>query len=197
MGKAQVSKDICISEGYRDSYNPKPPDNSQTCPNVKVKINTLPYKTGTLKLRCNNNQILLNLKLIKKKGRKVLSQSILSIKKLELEVNKLNESLDSIDSKYDTIFDSLVLTFRDFEDNYSISNNLNLDQRILEIELFIEEYKIEKEIHKKAEENENQSNLTIFFHYLSSSLVVILVSFLITFFVFYISFQTCKLFFEF
>ena len=118
---------------------------------------------------------------MKKKGRKVLSQSTLSIKKLELEVNKLNESLDSIDSKYDTIFDSLVLTFRDFEDNYSISNNLNLDQRILEIESFIEEYKIEKEIHKKAEENENQSNLTNFFHYLSSYLVVILVSFLITF----------------
>ena len=117
---------------------------------------------------------------MKKKGRKVLSQSTLSIKKLELEVNKLNESLDSIDSKYDTIFDSLVLTFRDFEDNYSISNNLNLDQRILEIESFIEEYKIEKEIHKKAEENENQSNLTNFFHYLSSYLVVILVSFLIT-----------------
>ena len=120
---------------------------------------------------------------MKKKGRKVLSQSTLSIKKLELEVNKLNESLDSIDSKYDTIFDSLVLTFRDFEDNYSISNNLNLDQRILEIESFIEEYKIEKEIErdKKAEENENQSNLTNFFHYLSSYLVVILVSFLITF----------------
>ena len=118
---------------------------------------------------------------MKKKGRKVLSQSTLSIKKLELEVNKLNESLDSIDSKYDTIFDSLVLTFRDFEDNYSITNNLNLDRRILEIESFIEEYKIEKEIHKKAEENENQSNLTNFFHYLSSYLVVILVSFLITF----------------
>ena len=28
---------------------------SQTCPNVKVKINTFPYKTGTVKLRCNNN----------------------------------------------------------------------------------------------------------------------------------------------
>ncbi|MDE5121340.1 MAG: hypothetical protein O4965_15100 [Trichodesmium sp. St19_bin1] len=120
---------------------------------------------------------------MKKKGRKVLSQSTLSIKKLELEVNKLNESLDSIDSKYDTIFDSLVLTFRDFEDNYFISNNLNLDQRILEIELFIEKYKIEKEIEidKKAEENENQSNITNFFHDLSSYLVVILVSFLITF----------------
>ena len=126
---------------------------------------------------------------MKKKGRKVLSQSILSIKKLELEVNKLNESLDSIDSKYDTIFDSLVLTFRDFEDNYSISNNLNLDQRILEIESFIEEYKIEKEIHKKAEENENQSNLTNFFHYLSSYLVVILVSFLITFLFFTFHFK--------
>ena len=126
---------------------------------------------------------------MKKKGRKVLSQSTLSIKKLELEVNKLNESLDSIDSKYDTIFDSLVLTFRDFEDNYSISNNLNLDQRILEIESFIEEYKIEKEIHKKAEENENQSNLTNFFHYLSSYLVVILVSFLITFFFFTFHFK--------
>ena len=53
-------------------------------------------------------------------------------------------------------------------------NNLNFDQRILEIELFIEEYKIEKEIHKKAEENENQSNqsnLTNFFHYLSSCLL--------------------------
>jgi hypothetical protein len=118
-----------------------------------------------------------------------LSQSTLSIKKLELEVNKLNESLDSIDSKYDTIFDSLVLTFRDFEDNYSISNNLNLDQRILEIESFIEEYKIEKEIHKKAEENENQSNLTNFFHYLSSYLVVILVSFLITFLFFTFHFK--------
>lgn len=126
---------------------------------------------------------------MKKKGRKVLSQSTLSIKKLELEVNKLNESLDSIDSKYDTIFDSLVLTFRDFEDNYSISNNLNLDQRILEIESFIEEYKIEKEIHKKAEENENQSNLTNFFHYLSSYLVVILVSFLITFLFFTFHFK--------
>ena len=57
---------------------------------------------------------------MKKKGRKVLSQSTLSIKKLELEVNKLNENLDSIDSKYDTIFDSLVLTFRDFEDNYCL-----------------------------------------------------------------------------
>ena len=118
---------------------------------------------------------------MKKKGRKVLSQSTLSIKKLELEVNKLNESLDSIDSKYDTIFDSLVLTFRDFEDNYSISNNLNLDQRILEIELFIEEYKIEKEIHKKTEENENKFNLINFLDYSSSYLVVILVSFLITF----------------
>lgn len=126
---------------------------------------------------------------MKKKGRKVLSQSTLSIKKLELEVNKLNESLDSIDSKYDTIFDSLVLTFRDFKDNYSISNNLNLDQRILEIESFIEEYKIEKEIHKKAEENENQSNLTNFFHYLSSYLVVILVSFLITFLFFTFHFK--------
>ena len=126
---------------------------------------------------------------MKKKGRKVLSQSTLSIKKLELEVNKLNKSLDSIDSKYDTIFDSLVLTFRDFEDNYSISNNLNLDQRILEIESFIEEYKIEKEIHKKAEENENQSNLTNFFHYLSSYLVVILVSFLITFLFFTFHFK--------
>ena len=126
---------------------------------------------------------------MKKKGRKVLFQSTLSIKKLELEVNKLNESLDSIDSKYDTIFDSLVLTFRDFEDNYSISNNLNLDQRILEIESFIEEYKIEKEIHKKAEENENQSNLTNFFHYLSSYLVVILVSFLITFLFFTFHFK--------
>ena len=126
---------------------------------------------------------------MKKKGRKVLSQSTLSIKKLELEVNKLNESLDSIDSKYDTIFDSLVLTFRDFEDNYSISDNLNLDQRILEIESFIEEYKIEKEIHKKAEENENQSNLTNFFHYLSSYLVVILVSFLITFLFFTFHFK--------
>ena len=30
-------------------------DDSQTCPNVKVKINTFPYKTGTIKLRCNNN----------------------------------------------------------------------------------------------------------------------------------------------
>ena len=50
-----VSKDICISKGYRDFDNPKPPDNSQTCPNVKVKINTLPYKTGTVKLKCNNN----------------------------------------------------------------------------------------------------------------------------------------------
>ena len=118
-----------------------------------------------------------------------MSQSTLSIKKLELQVNKLNESLDSIDSKYDTIFDSLVLTFRDFEDNYSISNNLNLDQRILEIESFIEEYKIEKEIHKKAEENENQSNLTNFFHYLSSYLVVILVSFLITFLFFTFHFK--------
>ena len=129
---------------------------------------------------------------MKKKGRKVLSQSTLSIKKLELEVNKLNESLDSIDSKYDTIFDSLVLIFRDFKDNYSISNNLNLDQRILEIESFIEEYKIEKEIHKKAEEaeeNENQSNLTNFFHYLSSYLVVILVSFLITFLFFTFHFK--------
>lgn len=128
---------------------------------------------------------------MKKKGRKVLSQSTLSIKKLELEVNKLNKSLDSIDSKYDTIFDSLVLTFRDFKDNYSISNNLNLDQRILEIESFIEEYKIEKEIeiHKKAEENENQSNLTNFFHYLSSYLVVILVSFLITFLFFTFHFK--------
>ena len=126
---------------------------------------------------------------MKKKGRKVLSQSTLSIKKLELQVNKLNESLDSIDSKYDTIFDSLVLTFRDFEDNYSISNNLNLDQRILEIESFIEEYKIEKEIHKKAEENENQSNLTNFFHYLSSYLVVILVSFLIIFLFFTFHFK--------
>ena len=128
---------------------------------------------------------------MKKKGRKVLSQSTLSIKKLELEVNKLNESLDSIDSKYDTIFDSLVLTFRDFKNNYSISNNLNLDQRILEIESFIEEYKIEKEIErdKKAEENENQSNLTNFFHYLSSYLVVILVSFLITFFFFIFHFK--------
>ena len=126
---------------------------------------------------------------MKKKGRKVLSQSTLSIKKLELEVNKLNESLYSIDSKYDTIFDSLVLTFRGFKDNYSISNNLNLDQRILEIESFIEEYKIEKEIHKKAEENENQSNLTNFFHYLSSYLVVILVSFLITFLFFTFHFK--------
>ena len=128
---------------------------------------------------------------MKKKGRKVLSQSTLSIKKLELEVNKLNESLDSIDSKYDTIFDSLVLTFRDFEDNYSITNNLNLDRRILEIESFIEEYKIEKEIErdKKAEENENQSNLTNFFHYLSSYLVVILVSFLITFLFFTFHFK--------
>ena len=45
---------------------------------------------------------------MKKKGRKVLSQSTLSIKKLELEVNKLNENLDSIDSKYNTIIDSLV-----------------------------------------------------------------------------------------
>lgn len=126
-----------------------------------------------------------------KKGRKVLSQSTLSIKKLELEVNKLNENLDSIDSKYDTIFDSLVLTFRDFEDNYSITNNLNLDRRILEIESFIEEYKIEKEIErdKKAEENENQSNLTNFFHYLSSYLVVILVSFLITFLFFTFHFK--------
>ena len=128
---------------------------------------------------------------MKKKGRKVLSQSTLSIKKLELEVNKLNENLDSIDSKYDTIFDSLVLTFRDFEDNYSITNNLNLDRRILEIESFIEEYKIEKEIEidKKAEENENQSNLTNFFHYLSSYLVVILVSFLITFLFFTFHFK--------
>lgn len=126
---------------------------------------------------------------MKKKGRKVLSQSTLSIKKLELEVNKLNENLDSIDTKYDTIFDSLVLTFRDFKDNYSISNNLNLDRRILEIESFIEEYKIEKEIHKKAEENENQSNLTNFFHYLSSYLVVILVSFLITFLFFTFHFK--------
>ena len=128
---------------------------------------------------------------MKKKGRKVLSQSTLSIKKLELEVNKLNKNLDSIDSKYDTIFDSLVLTFRDFKDNYSISNNLNLDQRILEIESFIEEYKIEKEIErdKKAEENENQSNLTNFFHYLSSYLVVILVSFLITFLFFTFHFK--------
>ncbi len=128
---------------------------------------------------------------MKKKGRKVLSQSTLSIKKLELEVNKLNKSLDSIDSKYDTIFDSLVLTFRDFEDNYSITNNLNLDRRILEIESFIEEYKIEKEIErdKKAEENENQSNLTNFFHYLSSYLVVILVSFLITFLFFTFHFK--------
>lgn len=128
---------------------------------------------------------------MKKKGRKVLSQSTLSIKKLELEVNKLNENLDSIDTKYDTIFDSLVLTFRDFEDNYSITNNLNLDRRILEIESFIEEYKIEKEIErdKKAEENENQSNLTNFFHYLSSYLVVILVSFLITFLFFTFHFK--------
>ena len=128
---------------------------------------------------------------MKKKGRKVLSQSTLSIKKLELEVNKLNENLDSIDSKYNTIFDSLVLTFRDFEDNYSITNNLNLDRRILEIESFIEEYKIEKEIErdKKAEENENQSNLTNFFHYLSSYLVVILVSFLITFLFFTFHFK--------
>ena len=128
---------------------------------------------------------------MKKKGRKVLSQSTLSIKKLELEVNKLNKSLDSIDSKYYTIFDSLVLTFRDFKDNYSISNNLNLDQRVLEIESFIEEYKIEKEIEidKKAEENENQSNLTNFFHYLSSYLVVILVSFLITFLFFTFHFK--------
>ena len=129
---------------------------------------------------------------MKKKGRKVLSQSTLSIKKLELEVNKLNENLDSIDTKYDTIFDSLVLTFRDFEDNYSITNNLNLDRRILEIESFIEEYKIEQEIHKKAEENENQSNqsnLTNFFHYLSSYLVVILVSFLITFLFFTFHFK--------
>ena len=126
---------------------------------------------------------------MKKKGRKVLSQSTLSIKKLELEVNKLNESLDSIDSKYDTIFDSLVLTFRDFKDNYSISNNLNLDQRILEIESFIEEYKIEKEIHKKAEENENQSNLTNFFDYLSYYLLVIIVSFLITFLFFTFHFK--------
>ena len=68
-------------------------------------------------------------------------------------------------------------------------NNLNFDQRILEIELFIEEYKIEKEIHKKAEENENQSNLTNFFHYLSSYLVVILVSFLITFLFFTFHFK--------
>ena len=128
---------------------------------------------------------------MKKKGRKVLSQSTLSIKKLELEVNKLNENLDSIDTKYDTIFDSLVLTFRDFEDNYSITNNLNLDRRILEIESFIEQYKIEKEIErdKKAEENENQSNLTNFFHYLSSYLVVILVSFLITFLFFTFHFK--------
>ena len=128
---------------------------------------------------------------MKKKGRKVLSQSTLCIKKLELEVNKLNKSLDSIDNKYDTIFDSLVLTFRDFEDNYSITNNLNLDRRILEIESFIEEYKIEKEIErdKKAEENENQSNLTNFFHYLSSYLVVILVSFLITFLFFTFHFK--------
>ena len=129
---------------------------------------------------------------MKKKGRKVLSQSTLSIKKLELEVNKLNKSLDSLDNKYDTIFDSLVLTFRDFKDNYSITNNLNLDRRILEIESFIEEYKIEKEIHKKAEENENQSNqsnLTNFFHYLSSYLVVILVSFLITFLFFTFHFK--------
>ena len=70
-------------------------------------------------------------------------------------------------------------------------NNLNFDQRILEIELFIEEYKIEKEIEidKKAEENENQSNLTNFFHYLSSYLVVILVSFLITFLFFTFHFK--------
>ena len=30
-------------------------DDSDSCSNVKVKINALPYKTGTVKLRCNNN----------------------------------------------------------------------------------------------------------------------------------------------
>ena len=30
-------------------------DSSQQCPRVKVRINALPYKTGTVKLKCNNN----------------------------------------------------------------------------------------------------------------------------------------------
>ena len=30
-------------------------DDRDSCSNVKVKINALPYKTGTVKLRCNNN----------------------------------------------------------------------------------------------------------------------------------------------
>ena len=30
-------------------------DSSQQCPRVKVRINTFPYKTGIVKLRCNNN----------------------------------------------------------------------------------------------------------------------------------------------
>ena len=84
--------------------------------------------------------------LILKKDRKVLSQSTLSIKELELEVNKLHERLDSIDSKYDTFFDKLASKFRAFQEKYSIANTLNFDERILEIESFIEDYKTEKEI---------------------------------------------------
>ena len=30
-------------------------DSSQQCPRVKVRINTFPYKTGIVKLKCNNN----------------------------------------------------------------------------------------------------------------------------------------------
>ena len=44
-----VSKEMCIGYGYNPGLE------TPSCPNVKVKINAYPYKTGTVKLKCNNN----------------------------------------------------------------------------------------------------------------------------------------------
>ena len=47
----------CSRSGFDDSDEDGGGDegNDPFCPNFKVKINTFPYKTGTVKLRCNNN----------------------------------------------------------------------------------------------------------------------------------------------
>ena len=60
---------------------------------------------------------------MKKKGRKVLPQSTLSIKKLELEVNKLNESLDSID--IDILSDLKVQRFPSIKDLVRHNNSFD------------------------------------------------------------------------